>query len=239
MPRTASLLRINPEIVNKVLDILTHVNEEITYDKDNNLAIYIKNEGDNQYYILIDYIDEIRIDERNKDEIQTRTQQIKKCAGVQFFYYPTIKGNKTEINNIIIVLESDKKVKLLSTVIEKIINNYNYVPFQRVKFEITTNNENIIRNQFDDIIKISSEGIIDVAITDLTIKGTNIYNANPEYDKAFTGSIKGIGIKLDGKWYLISNLGKITTYNSLTDREFNDAIYRIIVNFLDANAISF
>jgi len=182
-------LRIDPLVVDSVLNILKGKDEEITYDEDDHLALFVKSYKKEDKYalgcLLIDYKNTIYVRIRKNGEVKSEPKEIKECEEVRYFHFPEIKGS-AELHHVVVVLGQEKVAKLLSTVIRRILGQN---AFLRVRFLFTADREVDIRNQFDDIIRIKSEGILDAFITGMFIKGTRLYDAY-EYQKAFTGDIK-------------------------------------------------
>ncbi len=146
MPRSATLLRIDPEAVDEVLSVFKSVGQEIKYWDD--LAIYVKMfENFDQYslgLVLIDLEDEIKIKKRVDGEIKIEPQRITKCEEVKFAYFPKISGS-AEIPHVTVILGRDRVARLLAAAIEKIVGR---TAFLRVRFSFTPSNEAAIRNSF-------------------------------------------------------------------------------------------
>uniref|UniRef100_A0A7C3YGH0 Uncharacterized protein n=1 Tax=Geoglobus ahangari TaxID=113653 RepID=A0A7C3YGH0_9EURY len=237
LPRSATLLRINPEAVEDVLRVFKNIGQEIPYLED--LAIFIKVfEKHNHYYlgyILVDLKDRIMVKKRVDGEIETKPQSVLRCEEIKFAYFPKISGS-TEISHVTVVLGRENIARLLATVIEKVVGR---TAFLRVRFSFTPSNEATIRNVFDDIVRIHGEDIVDAVISGISIKGSRLYMASPEYQKALTGEIKHIGVALRDEWFIVSSSGRVTTYKRLSDEEFIERIHQILMRFLGAGAVVF
>ncbi|WP_456330536.1 hypothetical protein [Archaeoglobus sp.] len=235
MPRSATLLRIDPEVVESVLSVFKSVGEEIPYQDD--LAIFIKSfEEFDQYYmghILIDLVDEVMVKKRVGGEIRAEPQSVPRCEEVKFAYFPRISGS-AEISHVTVVLGRETVARLLATVIERIVGRR---AFLKVRFSFTPSNEAAIRNSFDDIVRIRGEDVVDAVISGISIKGSRIYQASPEYQKALSGEIKQIGVALGDEWFIVASSGRITTYKRLSDEEFIERVRQIITRFLRAGAV--
>lgn len=236
MTRSATLLRIDPEVVSDVLEILNSEKREIPYS--GNLAIFIKKvEKINSYSLvhgLIDVEVEIKVKKRSNGQIETEPQKLIKCEEFKLAYYPRITGGSSEIPHLVVVLGPKATVRVLGTAIEEIIRRR---AFLRVQFYFTPSNETVIRNHFDDIVRITSEDILDAIIWGISLRGSRLYQAPSEYQKALSGKVKRIGVALNEDWFLIASSGEITTYKKLSDEEFIEKIYQIVVRLLNAGAV--
>jgi len=236
LPRSATVLRIDSLVVDSVLKILKEENKEILYDENEELALFVKNYSVSDNYaighFLLDYKDIIYVRKRKNGGIITEPQEIKRCEEVKYAHFPKIKGSG-ELNHVIVVLGSARIAKLLSSVIEKIVRQR---AFLRVRFIFTPNNEASIRNQFEDIVKIKGDDVLDAVVSGIAIRGSRLYDSH-EYQKAFTGEIKHIGITLGGNWFIVNSSGRITTYKKLSDDEFINQINSIILRLLGAGAV--
>lgn len=235
MPRSATLLRINPEVVEKVVRIFESEGEEFPYEDD--LALYVKKyEKKDRYalgHVIIDVEEEIPVRKRVNGEVKTELQRVLKCEEVTFACFPKISGSG-EITHAVVVLGRERLAKLLSTVVEKIVGTTAYLS---VRFAFTPSNENAIRNQFDDIVRIRGEDVVDAVISGITIKGARLYRASPEYQKALSGEVKYIGVALGDYWFIVNSSGRITTYKKLSDEEFIEKIEQIVSRLLRVGAV--
>ncbi len=90
---------------------------------------------------------------------------------------------------------------------------------------------------FDDIVRIRGEDVVDAVISGISIKGSRLYQASLEYQKALSGEVKQIGVALNEDWFILTSSGRVTTYKKLSDEEFIERIHQIITRLLRAGAV--
>lgn len=236
MVRSATLLAVNPEVTDLVLNILKSENKELFYDKEKNLALYVKSYWTTNEYamgqLLIDAEETIKIKIRKDGEISIEPRNIKSCEEIKYVHFPQIKGSDV-IHHAIVVLDKVKMAKLLSMAVREIIGR---VAFLRISFVFTPTNAINIRNQFDDIVKIRGEDILDAFISDISLKGTKLPDTH-EYQKILSGEIKYIGVSIGNEWFIVNSSGRIITYQKMSDEKFINYIKQIIQKLLTAGAV--
>ncbi len=178
-------------------------------------------------HILIDLEDEIKVKKRVGGEIKIELQRVTRCEEVKFAYFPKISWS-TEIPHVIVVLGRESIARLLATAIERIVG---HTAFLRVRFSFTPSNEAAIRNSFDDIVRIRGEDVVDAVISGISIKGSRLYQASSEYQKALSGEVKQIGVALSEDWFIVTSSGRVTTYKRLSDEEFIERVHQIVTRF--------
>ncbi len=236
MVRSAHVFKINPEVVYDVIDVLMTPEKEYIYDRETNLGLYIKNVENRENYsfieILIDYVFLIIRKERKKGELISKSETIKTATRVPLAYFPTITGSFS-VDHVTVILSKKSLSKLLATAISRIVGRE---AFLRISFDFSPSKEQAIVNQFDDIVRITSEDVADMRINGLTLKGHSLYAA-PEYRKAFTGIVRYLGVRIENNWFLIARDGRIITYKNLDNDNFIEYIYKILRKLAHASAI--
>ncbi|MEM3908080.1 MAG: hypothetical protein QXZ17_14680 [Nitrososphaerota archaeon] len=218
----------------EVLSVFKKVDSEIPYR--DSLKIYIKKfeRKDNYSFIktLMDVKKEIKIKVREGGEIRINLNYVQSCEEINFAYFPRISGSSV-LDHCVVVLGPEYMAKILADAIEKIVGQE---AFLRVKFNFSASNEGKIRNFFDDIKRIKGENILDPYLRGLSIEGTMVYRTG-EYQKALTGEVKSLGLALGNDWFIVSSIGKITTYRRLSDEDFIEKIREVLIRLLRSGAV--
>ena len=236
MPRSAHLYKIDPEVVKEVTSILLQEGKEYVYDEKKNLGLYTKSvtRGDGYYVaeILIDYTFLVSRKERKNGEIIVKREEVKSVDILKTVYIPKIKGS-SEIDHIMITLSKQSLAKLLTYAIERITGR---IALLKIQFDFSPSKQKNIINQFDDIVRITSDDVNDIRIIGLSLKGHSLYAAQ-EFKKAFTGIVRYLGVRIGNEWFLLSREGRIITYKLLNDNDFIERIRDILRRLAHAHAI--
>ena len=236
MPRSAIVYRANPEASSDLMDILFSKGKEFFYDESEKYAIYIKDVrsiDDNIRIVdlLVDHSIPLLVKKRNGDRIETEQQMIRTVSDARLGVIKRVGENS--LDNVVLSLSNKRIAKIIATALEGIIGK---TALLRVRFAFPYSIQSEIVNLFEDIVRITSEDVDDMNIAGLSLKGHSLYNAG-EFDKAFTGKVKYIGVRLGNEWFLISTEGRITTYKNIDDRTFIEKIYTILHRLLGVGAI--
>ena len=238
--------RVNPRVDAKVKNVLFVRGKETIYKTVygddlkarpiRNLGIYVKalRETGRVVYgeALVDYF--ITVDEhiREGGEVKIKRVPVFRVAHVTYYLIPRIHGSG-EITNVVVFLSPFSIVRLVEETVSKVTG---LQAFLRVKFNFSRYNEPLIRQEFDDIVVLSSKGVVDDRITSLRVSGSRLYETN-EYSKGFTGKVNILGVLLRGRWFKINSEGHILTYESLSTDVFVDYVKEIISRLLRAGAV--
>jgi len=131
------------------------------------------------------------------------------------------------------MLSKRSLAKLFAYAIEKIIGK---TVLLKIQFDFSPSKQQAIVNQFDDIVRITSDDVNDIRIIGLTLKGHSLHAAQ-EFKKAFTGIVKYLGVRIGDEWFLLSREGRILTYKPLSDYAFIEHIRNILTRLAHAQAI--
>ena len=200
MSRSVTLLFVKPELVARVFPILEKVHEEHVYNSSKKLSYYIKEYSKHDRYqigeILFDFLKKGTHKKREGSEIKYKETESIETEIIKFAYFPKI--GEESVYHVIAVLTNERIFNSFGTIIAGLVDDR---PFYRMQFTFTVSNEGEIRNSFDDIIKIRGEDVIDDSITDLSLKGSRLYESN-EYQLAYTGEVKYLGLRMEiiGLW---------------------------------------
>lgn len=237
MPKSTLTRRINPETVQKVLQILSETNKERVYDEKEGLSLYVsKNEEDKEGFkgtVLIDYLRKVMIKKRNGGEISTSEESVKSVAEIKYREFHEIHGSGS-ISHLFLVLGSMSESKLMDIALNNLVGA---VAMFRVNFTFSSSNQNKIQNNFDDVVRIRGDGVADESIRDLSLVGTTLYNSN-EYKKAFTGDIQYLGLKMDNNWFIAKRDGTITTYKPMSEDDYTSLVKDVVIRLLKSEAIT-
>lgn len=240
MPRSAIVRTIHPVMISDVLHLLRNIGKEHRYNGEE--AIFIRecqpaNDGSFIGSTLIDVKETVLINRREGGEITREPQNVIRVVQVPYAYIPCIDDPSTgnKIEHVILVLCDAWSATLFFDAINKVLKGK--MPFTKLTFVFNSSNEAKIRNQFDDIIRIRGDDIVDVVVSGLAISGSRLYQSQ-EYQKVLSGEIKYIGVPMgDDTWYMLNSSGRITTYRAPSDSDFIRAIQEIIVKLICADAV--
>jgi hypothetical protein len=240
MPRTVSIRLINPSLIDAILPIFKNVNHEELYNPDKQLSYFIKDYSSERGYqkgeILLDYMRKFKERSRVGSDLRHEDMEFRDVALIKFAYFPQI-GEHTR-THVLLVLSNERVFNYFSSVLYEKIREMSEdaFPFKKLFFTFTSSNENDVRNAFDDILKIRGEDVIDDVITDLSVRGARLYESF-EYQKAYTGEIRYLGLQIGNNWFIVNRNGRITTYRSLSDDDLIGFVREIILRLDSANAI--
>lgn len=236
MPRSANIRRVNPEVASDVLNVLLSEGKEFKYDEDKGLAVFIKkvtDKGDHKNVdILIDYNALITRKVREGGEVKTWQETVPSVVSVRLALFSEVRGSGV-IENVAVLLSSKSISRLLAYALERIVGK---TALLRVKFDFSYTKQQDIVNQFDDIVRITSDDVDDARIIGLSLKGHSLYGSY-EFQKAFTGKVRYIGVRLGNEWFLVASDGRITTYRPLGDDVFIEKIILILRRLLAAQVV--
>lgn len=237
MPKSTLIKRINPEIVDKLMQILSELNKEYIYNSEEGLSLYVskyeKNKESFSGTVLIDYLRKFEIKRRDGGKVDASEQSVKSVAEINYKGFHEVHGSGS-IPHLILVLSSMGESKLMSIAMDKLIDA---VSMFRVTFTFSTANQSSILNNFDDVVRIRGDGVADESIRDLSLVGTTLYNSN-EYQKAFTGDIQYLGLKMGDNWFIVKRDGTITTYRPMSENDYTSMVREIIIRLLKSGAVN-
>lgn len=237
MPKSTLTRRINPEIVDRVMQILFEPNKEQIYNEKEGLSFYVskyeKNQEGFKGTVLIDYPQKVAIKKRNGGDISISEESVKSVAEIHYREFHEIHGSGS-ISHLFLILGSMNESKLMEMALNNLVGE---VSMFRVNFTFSVANQNKIQNNFDDVVRIRGDGVADESIRDLSLVGTALYNSN-EYKKAFTGDIQYLGLKMYNNWFIVKRDGTITTYRPMSEDDYTSLVKEIVSRLLKSDAVN-